>query len=142
MKEKIVFSKKEATFLLACNIACVIGGICSFVYRKALEKRYFDLGDDYNELIDKYNELANKYNTRIDDQKKFNENVIDCLGDDLERNIIFCDLTDSLLNTIENGEPINPDVCANLRKDVKQLRANSYQALRSYANIPLQKEME
>ena len=138
MKEKIIFSKKEAILLVACNVACCIGDICSFIYRRALEKRYFELWDDYNKLIDKYNELATKYNTHIDDRKKFDENVIDCLSDDLEQSIIFCDLTDSLLDRIENGEPIDATVRVNLRESVKELRRQSYQSLRFYAGIPLQ----
>lgn len=70
MKERIIFSKKEVILLVACNVACCIGGICSFIYRKSLEKRYFDLGDDYNKLIDKYNELAIKHNNLIDNKKE------------------------------------------------------------------------
>ena len=142
MKEKIIFSKKEAILLVGCNVACCIGGMCSFIYRRALKKRYFDLGDDYNKLIDKYNELAIKYNDLLTRKKKFNEDVIDCLSDDLERSIKFCDLTDALLNKIENGEPIDATVRINLREDVKKLRLQSYQRLRSYADIPLQKDFE
>jgi len=138
MKERIIFSKKEAILMLACNAACAIGSICLIIYRRALEKRYSELGDDYNKLIDKYNELTTKYNAHIDDRKKFNENVIDCLSDDLEQSIIFCDLTDSLLDKIENGEPIDATVRVNLRESVKELRRQSYQSLRLYADIPLQ----
>lgn len=138
MKERIIFSKKEAILLVACNVACCIGGICSFIYRRALEKKYFNLGDDYNKLIDKYNELAVKYNTHIDDRKQFNENVIDCLSDDLEQSIMFCDLTDALLDKIENGEPIDAMVRINLRENVKEVRRQSYRTLRFCADIPLQ----
>lgn len=138
MKEKIIFSKKEVVLLLACNAACAIGSICLIIYRRALEKRYFELGDDYNKLIDKYNELATKYNAHIDDRKQFSENVIDCLSDDLEQSIMFCDLTDALLDKIENGEPIDATVRFNLRENVKEVRRKSYQTLRSCADIPLQ----